>query len=82
MGRKFQDKGSVRLSVAVPKGLVQFLRDLAFFGGSEINPKAWIEKEVLESARATIDAFSDDEYLVAARLKVKYGLSEKTEEDP
>ena len=61
---------------------MSFLRDLAKFGGTEIDPSEWARKELLGSAEATIDQLSDDKYLIAARLKEKYGLQDKsTEED-
>jgi len=66
-----------KLVVEVPQGLLFFLRDLAKFGGTKIDPSEWVRKEALESARATIDSLSDEEYLVATRLKEKYGLEEK-----
>lgn len=71
----------VSLRVSVPKGLVDFLKDLSAFGGAEINVKEWVQNELLDAARATIDLLSDDEYLVAARLKAKYGLLEEKRED-
>ena len=64
------------VSISVPVGVVQFLKDLASFGNSEIDPQAWAENQLRQSAIATIDQMSDDEFLVAARLKAKYGLQD------
>jgi hypothetical protein len=72
--------GVVSLRISVPKGLVDFLKDLSTFGGTKIDPGEWARKEIVEAACATIDTFDDGEYLVASRLKEKYGLKGKEED--
>jgi len=70
----------VQVKVSVPKGLVEFLRDLSAFGGCKLSPKAWAERELVEAARATIDQLDDGEYLDRTRLYKKYGLEPKAED--
>ena len=69
--------GVVSLRVSVPRGVIEFVKDLARFGGQPLTPKAWAEKELVAAAQATIDQLDDGEYLAGKRLKEKYGLVEK-----
>jgi hypothetical protein len=72
----------VQVKVSVPKGLVEFLRDLSAFGGSKLTPKEWIEQEVVSAAEATIDQIEDSEYIQGAFLRKKYGLAEEKSAGP
>lgn len=67
----------VQVKVSVPKGLIQFLRDLSAFGGCKMTAKEWIEQELLNAAQATVDQIEDTEYIQGAFLRKKYGLSEE-----
>ena len=70
----------VRVSVDVPVGVVRLLRDLGRFGGVDLPVKEWAKRELVEAARATVDAVSEGEFIQGSVLRKRYGL-EKKEED-
>lgn len=82
MNGKTEGSGNLRvvsLRISVPKGLMDFLKDLSTFGGQHIAPKEWAERELIGAAQATIDQISDDEFLIGESLRKKYGLEEKAD---
>ena len=72
--------GSVKLVVEVPRGVLCLLRDLSRFGGVRLEPKTWIEQEIVQAATAVVDSITNLDFIDKHVLLERYGLEKP--EDP
>ena len=74
-------KKMVRLTIEVPKGVVDFLQDLSKMGGLVGTAKEYIEEEVASIPETVFGSLSNV-YFDIDRMRKKYGLEKEDKEDP
>ena len=74
-------KKMVRLTIEVPKGVVDFLQDLSNMGGLTGTAKEYIEEEVAGIPESVFASLSNV-YFDVDRMRKRYGLEEEDKEDP
>jgi len=74
-------KKMVRLTIEVPKGVVDLLQDLSNMGGLVGTAKEYIEEEVAGIPAAIFGCLSNA-YFDTDRMRKKYGLEKEDKEDP
>ena len=72
-----ENLGVVSLRVSVPRGVLSLLRDLSRFGGVRLEPKAWIEGEIVQAATAIVDSIDNLEFMDKQIMLQRYGLDKK-----
>jgi len=67
---------TVRLTLEVPKGVIDFLTDLFKFGGIQENPKEFLEKETVNTVKGILGSLPNT-WFDEREILERYGLDKE-----